>query len=121
MGLLPARDEKPEKRNHEDERQCIGTDDLRIPIRAWINAKGDTLRRSSEPNPRWYDKPFDTAHELTRTGTTANYRMVHLQRLANPLLPWNPEPKLADGKTANPEYQAEFARSIRISRSIRRA
>src|SRR4029079_9819276 len=32
------------------------------------------------------------AGELTRTGTTANYRTIHLQRLANPLLPWNPLP-----------------------------
>ena len=37
-----------------------------------------------------YDKPFDTAGELVRTGTTANYRSIHLQRLANPLVPWNP-------------------------------
>jgi hypothetical protein len=39
-----------------------------------------------------YDKPFDRAAELVRTGTTANYRTIHLQRLANPLLPWNPPP-----------------------------
>jgi hypothetical protein len=56
-------------------------------------------------NNHWFDLPFDTAPELMRTGTTANYRMIHLQRLANPLLPWNPDPKLADGKTANPEYK----------------
>ncbi len=36
--------------------------------------------------------PFDAEPELVRTGTTANYRTVHLQRLANPLLPWNPPP-----------------------------
>ena len=55
-----------------------------------------------------FDKEFDDyAHgtELSGNRTTANYRMVHLQRLANPLLPWNPEPKLADGKTANPDYK----------------
>ena len=28
-----------------------------------------------------------------------------MQRLANPLLPWNPFPKLADGTTANPDYK----------------
>lgn len=55
-----------------------------------------------------YDKPFDTAPELIRTGTTANYRMIHLQRLANPLLPWNPPPLLADGKTPNPEHRANM-------------
>src|SRR3990172_10439926 len=30
--------------------------------------------------------------ELTRNGTTQNYRTLHLQRLANPSLPWNPPP-----------------------------
>ena len=39
-----------------------------------------------------YDKPFDIAPELMRTGTTPNYRTTHLQRLANPQLPWNPLP-----------------------------
>jgi hypothetical protein len=52
-----------------------------------------------------YDKPFDTTPELMRTGTTANYRTVHLQRLANPLLPWNPERWLADGTTQNPDWK----------------
>lgn len=39
-----------------------------------------------------FDKPFDLAPELSRTGTTPNYRTTHLQRLANPELPWNPPP-----------------------------
>jgi hypothetical protein len=49
-------------------------------------------------NQSSYDKPFDgypghpTAPELLRNGTTANYRTIHLQRLANPMLPWNPAP-----------------------------
>ena len=55
-----------------------------------------------------YDKPFDTAGELVRTGSTANYRSIHLQRLANPLLPWNPAPFLANGTTANPEYKSNL-------------
>ena len=46
----------------------------------------------------------DVKTATVRNGTTANYRSVHLQRLANPLLPWNPGPKLADG-SANPEHQ----------------
>jgi hypothetical protein len=60
-----------------------------------------------------YDKPFDgylehpISLELMRTGTTPNYRTIHLQRLANPLLPWNPEPKLANGEP-NPEYRANM-------------
>ena len=36
-----------------------------------------------------YDTPFDMEFDLVRNGTTANYRTIHLQRLANPLLPWN--------------------------------
>jgi hypothetical protein len=39
-----------------------------------------------------YDRPFDMDIELVRNGTTQNYRSVHLQRLANPTLPWNPPP-----------------------------
>lgn len=39
-----------------------------------------------------YDTPFDTAPELKRNGTTRNYRTLHLQRLADPTLPWNPPP-----------------------------
>ena len=38
------------------------------------------------------DTPFDNAvPELNTTGTTPAYRTLHLQRLANPLRPWNPE------------------------------
>jgi len=39
-----------------------------------------------------YDTPFDIAAELKRNGTTRNYRTIHLQRLADPTLPWNPPP-----------------------------
>ncbi len=35
------------------------------------------------------DAPFDTANELKNTGTTFNYRVLYLQRLANPLLAYN--------------------------------
>jgi len=49
-----------------------------------------------------YDPPLDQGLDLQRTdgaefdavkqlGTTEAFRQVHLQRLANPLLPWNPE------------------------------
>lgn len=48
--------------------------------------------RRGNANADSFDEPFDDAPELVRTGTTLNYRMVHLQRLANPLLPWNPAP-----------------------------
>lgn len=67
-------------------------------------------------NKTSYDKPLDgfasdgkqeniIAPELLRNGTTANYRTIHLQRLANPMLPWNPPPFLADGKTKNPDHR----------------
>jgi hypothetical protein len=51
-----------------------------------------------------YDTPFDMEFDLVRNGTTANYRTIHLQRLANPLLPWNPPPFDKDGKP-NPEHK----------------
>lgn len=35
------------------------------------------------------DVPVDTATELKTTGTTLAYKTLHLQRLANPLAPWN--------------------------------
>ncbi len=49
------------------------------------------------PNAGWdgskfvppLDVPLDTANELQQDGTTEAYRMVHLQRLANPLKDWN--------------------------------
>ena len=51
-----------------------------------------------------YDTPFDMEFDLVRNGTTANYRTIHLQRLANPLLPWNPPPLDKDGNP-NPEHK----------------
>ncbi len=50
-----------------------------------------------------YDEPFDLEPELINNQTTPNYRTMHLQRLANPLLPWNPTPTKTDG-TADPQY-----------------
>ncbi len=52
---------------------------------------------SENPNIA-YDKPLDgsfdrpVAPEMMRVGTVPNYRTLHLQRLANPTLPWNPPP-----------------------------
>ncbi len=37
-----------------------------------------------------YDEPFDQAPELKKTGMTPRYKLVHLQRLANPLEPFDP-------------------------------
>jgi len=37
-----------------------------------------------------YDEPFDQDAELKTTGMTKRYKIVHLQRLANPLEPFDP-------------------------------
>jgi hypothetical protein len=58
-----------------------------------------------------YDHPLDLELELVRNGTTQNYKSLHLQRLANPTLPWNPPPYLPDGKsppTPNMRHQANL-------------
>jgi len=36
-----------------------------------------------------HDKPFDTATEIMESGRKDHFKVVHLQRLANPLLPFN--------------------------------
>jgi hypothetical protein len=61
---------------------------------------------ASMPNsaPLPFDVPLDVDLDLCRNGTTANYRSLHLQRLANPLLPWNPLPTFPDG-SANSDYK----------------
>ena len=41
--------------------------------------------------------------------TIPGFKWVYLQRLANPLLPWNPEPFLPNGTTSTPGYQATLA------------
>ena len=41
--------------------------------------------------------------------TIPGFKWVYLQRLANPLLPWNPEPFLPNGTTPTPGYQASLA------------
>ncbi len=63
--------------------------------------------------PQSYDVPFDSAPELVRTGTTANYRTVHLQRLANPLLPWNPPPGQMYDAGDPPKYK--WANNVQVS------
>ncbi len=62
-----------------------------------------------------YDEPFDLAPELRRNGTTRNYRTIHLQRLADPTLPWNPLPKLPDGKD-NPQHDPKLP--VNVYRTI---
>jgi hypothetical protein len=51
-----------------------------------------------DPVRKHFDEPFDVLPELIENQTTPNYRSVHLQRLANPLLPWNPPPLRPEGQ-----------------------
>ncbi len=58
--------------------------------------------------PGKYDTPFDDVRpEFFGYGTQPNYRTIHLQRLANPMLPWNPQPKLPNGED-NPQHDARL-------------
>jgi hypothetical protein len=75
-----------------------------------LGAEGEGAYFSpAQPNNVYsYDTPFDTAPELIRTGTTPNYRTVHLQRLANPLLPWNPPPGKFKDAAGNDLHRANL-------------
>lgn len=53
-----------------------------------------------------FDQPFDLQIELILNHTTPNYRSVHLQRLANPLLAWNPPALKVDG-TPHPQHDPQ--------------
>ena len=46
-----------------------------------------------------FDQPLDVLQELLTDSTIPNYRTLHLQRLANPLLAWNPPPLTPNGDT----------------------
>ncbi|MEX2167919.1 MAG: hypothetical protein WD851_01290 [Pirellulales bacterium] len=82
-----------------------------------MKGEGSYARGTGRPptNPDSFDTPFDDAPELVRTGTTFNYRMIHLQRLANPLLPWNPPPLRADG-SQDDEHQPNL--TVNLYRTI---
>lgn len=45
----------------------------------------------------------------TFSRTIPGFKWVYLQRLANPMLPWNPEPFLPDGTTQTPGFNANLA------------
>jgi hypothetical protein len=56
----------------------------------------------AEPISPPADTPLDTAAALITTGTTVNYRTIHLQRLANPMLPWVDENTVGATTPINP-------------------
>ena len=53
---------------------------------------------NGDRDPAGYDEPFDLLPELIENQTTPNYRTMHLQRLANPRLAWNPPPISGSGQ-----------------------
>ncbi len=67
-----------------------------------------------------FDTPFDKDSELERNTTLPTYRVMHLQRLADPSLPWNPRPdygdawRTASGATANETF-AEYDDSLPVN------
>jgi hypothetical protein len=62
----------------------------------------------TDDTPTPYNTPFDEGRaEFDGNGTTPNYRTIHLQRLADPTLPWNPPPTLPDG-SANAQHDPKL-------------
>jgi hypothetical protein len=94
-----------EAHQEENERRPSGTSPFPVFKPTEANGEGRYAPPGStigSTNTTYFDVPFDLYRaELNRTGTTANYRTIHLQRLADPLVPWNPPPgqvKDATGK-----------------------
>ncbi|MGD9634511.1 MAG: hypothetical protein AB7U97_14620 [Pirellulales bacterium] len=65
---------------------------LEAPARIKPTVDGELELADSTGRSITYDRPLDMDFELSRNGTTQNYRSIHLQRLADPSLPWNPPP-----------------------------
>ncbi len=78
------------------EREISEAEGLRSAALVWDPqlANGEGMYRIAA-GPESYDMPFDDEAVLAQTGTTPNFRCVHLQRLADPTLPWNPAPGYA--------------------------
>lgn len=70
--------------------------DPRFPNTSDRPAQGAYVNSSRDP--AGYDEPFDLLPELIENQTTPNYRTMHLQRLANPRLAWNPPPVSGAGQ-----------------------
>lgn len=61
------------------------------------------------------DVPFDNNRDddlngdFMKLGFSPGFRWVYLQRLANPLLPWNPEKLMPNGLTPNPHHDPNLS------------
>jgi hypothetical protein len=54
-----------------------------------VDEQGTAYDKANRRYVNPFDTPLDTDPILAQNGTHSRYRVVHLQRLANPLLPWN--------------------------------
>ena len=63
------------------------------------DAKNNPYNPTDNSYPTPYDRPFDDSTVLAKTGTLQSFSMVYLQRLANPLQPYDP---VATNATYNP-------------------
>ncbi len=87
------------------------------PQRIWrpsfAKGEGEFNGAGEAQDESWpYDEPFDIVRALVENHTTPNWRSVHLQRLANPLVPWNPPPGVdghVDGLAVNPYLTIDSA------------
>ncbi|TWT73441.1 hypothetical protein Pla123a_37760 [Posidoniimonas polymericola] len=64
--------------------------DRSAPARWAPNAAYGEGALFQDPQKGPVDQPFDLEEHLIKNVTTPNFRSVHLQRLADPMLPWNP-------------------------------
>jgi hypothetical protein len=77
-------------------------------------AYGDPTKARAVGTNTVPDTPFDgqpntPLQGITQTGTTVtNFRVVFVQRLANPLKPWNPVPNPADAEAWNPYITVDW-------------
>ncbi|QDU90174.1 hypothetical protein Pla175_35760 [Pirellulimonas nuda] len=88
-----------------------------IPQRIWrpsfAKGEGEFSGGGEGKDESWpFDEPFDIVRALVENHTTPNWRSVHLQRLANPLAPWNPAPgdaQYVPGLAVNPYLTLDSA------------
>mgnify|MGYP003345671520 CR=1 FL=1 len=81
--------------------------DLKLPYSGVAPNFNYTFTNPFDDNPA-YKGPLLNATNKVRTGTTTNFRTLFLQRLANPLLPWNPEPN-------DPQYGSYYDQNSEVN------